>query len=167
MASRIMGQSQGCRLAARNLTFMLRHTPTNLMRRRRWLWLTLAAICLAAATLAAWPRGPDDYAAIRRFHPEEEWAVLDRGPGLISVQVWWFDVDPRKVAVALGIPPHPDPVFRGWGSNGYRFQLRSGRIATLVYGREGARHTCDLEIEYGPANWLQRTWTTIRKHLRL
>jgi hypothetical protein len=140
------------------------------MRRRRWLWPTLAALCIAAATLAAWPRGPDDLAAIRRFHPAEKWY-----PNVIGTHgeqtedspnhLLAFDVDPTEVGTALGLP---QVRFRLPGvTRDYPLKLKSGRDALFDVESDAQGHTCFLNVYNDPPNWIQRTWTAICTRLHL
>jgi hypothetical protein len=114
------------------------------VRKKRWLGSAAAAACVAVAAFAAWPRGTDDFAAIRRFHPDESWKTMAIPPGL-RLHTFSFRGEPREIGKMLGVEG-PWMLMNGkrYGY-GCRVKLKSGLVGLFqTAGYEG--YTCSLIV---------------------
>jgi hypothetical protein len=141
------------------------------MRRRRWLWIGVAILCVAVAALAAWPRD-EEYAYLRPLHPRQDSLVIEEQSTTVGDSIPKYTSTRSAPGLVLQFPVPIENVRRVLLTHGAlvkknmgdsSFILSNGKEATLQTDSPGAT----LVIFNTPLTWQERTVQWIKGMLHL
>jgi len=137
--------------------------------RKRWLWAAFGGLCILSVGIGWLARPEDPYAALRPFHPDEDFFRDDlsvsnigiEGLGDSGLRFFYFQADPALVRRVL------KPA-----STAGHFRLPSGREVVFEelgpYSVKYEYATCEIWAhESGEHPWPERAWVAIKHRLGL
>jgi hypothetical protein len=145
------------------------------MRRKKWLWLGFAALCVFAVAIGWLARPVDELSALRQFQPEiystVPWFEDPANPREQVVR-YEFTQAPKLIIAKLPLPSGatPDDFRLNSGPQfGRFFQLSDGRRFVFIeyYRPIDKPMTCAVEVYKGTGAWYTQAWLILKHRLGL